>query len=194
MDGGEKKNKRRIVEAAAAVLGAVPERELNAVVLNKALFYLDLIALRDLGRDVTGSAYVALHQGPVVAKYKQRLISALESAGVAEQVQVGRAKPIRLKALPESTEPLAPDELRLVDEVASFVGKLTSTKASDLSHENPGWQIAYSAGQGQGSPPLPIDMLIAMQQVLDDDPWLSEDIDDETRAVAERSSSAELEW
>ena len=39
----------RLIEAAAAILNAAPDHRLNAVVLNKALFYLDLASLRDRG-------------------------------------------------------------------------------------------------------------------------------------------------
>ena len=72
----------RLMEAAAAILNAAPEHRLNAVVLNKALFYLDLASLRDRGEPVTHNSYIALQNGPVVAKYQQRLIEQLESRGM----------------------------------------------------------------------------------------------------------------
>lgn len=36
---------QRLLEAASAVLHAAPDHSLNAVVLNKVLFYLDLASL-----------------------------------------------------------------------------------------------------------------------------------------------------
>ena len=54
----------RLIEAAAAILNAAPDRRLNAVVLNKALFYLDLASLRDRGETVTHNSYIALEKGP----------------------------------------------------------------------------------------------------------------------------------
>lgn len=191
--GNKSEQRQRLLEAAVAVLQAVPGRKLNAVVLNKALFYLDLIALRDLGHPITGSAYVALQNGPVVAKYKKRLIQALKDEGLAEQLDAGPAKPIRLKTAPETFAFVGDRERELVAEIAQGVGRFTSTRASDFSHDNPGWQMAQETGKMRGHP-APIDMFIAMQQVLDDDPWLSEKLDDETRAIAERADRAELEW
>ena len=80
-----------LIEAASAVLNAAPNRRLNAVVLNavvlnKVLFYLDLDALRDRAETMTGNAYIAIQQGPVVAKYSQRLIGQLETRGIGRQI------------------------------------------------------------------------------------------------------------
>jgi hypothetical protein len=83
MDGPEKME--RLVEAAAAVLNAAPSHRLNTVVLNKVLFYLDLASLRDRATTVTGNTFVGIQQGPVVAKYPQRLIAQLEKRGIAKQ-------------------------------------------------------------------------------------------------------------
>lgn len=78
---------RRLIEAACAVLHAAPDRSLNAVVLNKALFYLDLASLRDRGETITHNSYIALQNGPVVAKYPQRLIKPLEEQGAGSAVR-----------------------------------------------------------------------------------------------------------
>src|SRR4051812_10790778 len=91
----------KLMETAMAVLQATPERQLKIVVLNKALFYLDLLALRDLGETVTGQEYVALPQGPVLDNYRTTLVNALTASGYAEQLHVRSwpdghlAKPIR---------------------------------------------------------------------------------------------------
>src|SRR5438045_86074 len=87
----------KLMEASMALLQGAPDSQLNIVVLNKGLFYLDLIALRDLGRTITGERYVALPQGPVVENYVHKIVRALESAGLAEQLEMGRRKPLRVK-------------------------------------------------------------------------------------------------
>lgn len=69
--------RNKLLEAAMALLQASPRQQLNVVVLNKALFYLDLHALRDYGTTVTDQEYVALPQGPVVDSYKEILIKPL---------------------------------------------------------------------------------------------------------------------
>ena len=64
----------KLMEASMALLQGAPDSQLNIVVLNKALFYLDLIALRDFGRTITGERYVALPQGPMVADYARKIV------------------------------------------------------------------------------------------------------------------------
>jgi Protein of unknown function (DUF4065) len=132
----------KLVEASMALLQASPEGQLNIVVLNKGLFYLDLMALRDLGRTITGACYVALPQGPVVDNYQQRIVRALESAGMAEQLEVGRAKPIRVKAPIEDFKHLSESEVVLASGLSKKIASMTSTTMSDFSHKNEGWILA----------------------------------------------------
>src|SRR5437773_2192449 len=93
--------RNKLLEAAMALLQASPRQQLNIVVLNKALFYLDLHALRDLGKTVTDQEYVALPQGPVVDSYKNILIKPLVEGGMAEQLREAAGeytwKPLRVK-------------------------------------------------------------------------------------------------
>jgi len=78
-----------------ALLQGAPAGQLNIVVLNKALFYTDLLALRDFGQTITQERYVALPQGPVIDNYAGKIVRALDAAGLAEQIEVGLAKPVR---------------------------------------------------------------------------------------------------
>ena len=94
MDTADQEKSLRLVEAAAVLLEGAPHHALNVTNLNKALFYLDLVALRDRGDTITRTTYLALTQGPVVAKYPTRLVQALENARLARQITSGMAKPI----------------------------------------------------------------------------------------------------
>lgn len=178
------------VEAAMALLQAAPESKLNVVVLNKAMFYLDLVALRDLGSTVTGSAYLGLKNGPVVAKYDTRLLRTLQDEGLARWVDNGMARPVVVVSPLVTFKALTASQQRLVPLVIKSLSRLSSTAASDLSHQNPGWQIAYRDGLERGRPPQPINMLIAMQQLADRDPWLTEELDSQTLRIAARGRSA----
>ena len=166
--------KTRLMEAAEALLSAAKDHELNVVNLNKALFYLDLHALRDLGHAVTGNTFIALEMGPVVAKYKQRLIKPLVEAGLAVQLQRGQARPVQLVKKTAHFEFLQKDEARIADKIGKWISSLSATDASKYSHENPGWDLAYSAGLKAHKTALPINLLIAMQQIAACDPWLNE--------------------
>jgi hypothetical protein len=190
---GEKE--QRLVEAAMAVLQATPKQELKIVLLNKALFYLDLIALRDTGDTVTHAAYIALQQGPVVAKYDERLIPALERRGLATQVMDGYAKPIRVKTQLTAFQYLTSELRSVAAEIGKEVADLTSTAASNFSHDNAGWQVAYNAGLGGGGKPKAINMTLAMQQLEDEsgdrDPWLDETPDKQLlKAFLEAAASS----
>jgi len=168
----------KLISAAAAILDEIESKQLNIVVLNKALFYLDLYALRDLGETVTGAQFVALKNGPVVASYKTRLVAALRDHGVAEQYleYSGYGKPVKLIDS-DKAEPLKNSEHRLVRDIAASFSGTTSAMAVDYSHHNPGWIAAKRKGVG-----TPINMLLAMQQLAHDDPWLDEELTEEEEA------------
>jgi len=90
---------------------------------------------------------------------------------------------------------LSEDELKIAERIAAKLSTLTSTKASDLSHQNVGWQIAYAAGLGSGSGGAKaIDMLVALQQLGNADPWLSEEPDEDLRAITDRAHEAATDW
>lgn len=183
-----------LLEAAMALLQASPGQRMNTVILNKALFYLDLLALRELGHAITGSAYVALDQGPVVAKYDKRLVDALAKAGLAEQQTQGMAKPIVVKNRIEKFDSLGDVEKNLVATVAKAISRFSSTEASDRSHNNPGWIAAYESGKKATGKPKVINMLVAMQELVDEDEWMTADLDDSTKDAVNRAGEAVRTW
>lgn len=193
--------RNKLLEAAMALLQASPGQQLNIVVLNKALFYLDLHALRDLGRTVTDQEYVALPQGPVVDSYKEVLVKPLVEANLAEQLQVsaGRysSKPIRVKHPVTTFVYLDEREQDLARHVsAGFLNSFISAAVSAFSHDNPGWKIAFSKHE-EGRPYAKIDMLLALQQLDGDDAaaaWLNEPLDADTLAICSAASSATMAW
>ncbi len=184
----------RLVETASAVLNAAPEHRLNAVVLNKALFYLDLASLRDCGETVAHNSYIALQNGPVVAKYEQRLIQQLESRGIAKQTREwDGAKPIVLESCPEHFQYLDADALILASAVTSFFASATSRETSNYSHENPGWGIAWNEYRRTGKP-VPINLRIALQQIIEDDPWMDTPLLDDDELLAAADAGDGEEW
>jgi hypothetical protein len=190
----------KLLEAAMALLQASPKQRLNIVVLNKALFYLDLHALRDLGRTVTDQEYVALPQGPVVDSYREILIKPLVEGGLAEQLQLPAgsytAKPIRVKQPIARFVYLSEQEQQLAKHVSTgFLNSFISAAISAFSHDNPGWRAANRRSE-KGRPPVKIDMLLALQQLGDDDDvaWLNEPLDADTMAICNEASSATILW
>lgn len=176
MDDPEKT--ARLIEAAVALLEGAPGRRMQITNLNKALFYLDLAALRDTGETITHNDYVAMDKGPVVNEYKT-LVKELAKRNLAHQDVVGLEQPVVLDE-PLKTYRYLDDFARsLAAQVASFVASHSAAGVSDLSHRNPGWQMAFNKSRGRKRAPAPIDMYLAMQQLADKDPWLVEEPDQE---------------
>jgi hypothetical protein len=184
----------RLIEAACAVLSVAPGRRLNAVVLNKALFYLDVASLRDRGTTITQNAYIAIHQGPVVAKYPQRLIGQLESRGHAKQLsEWDGSKPILLECAPEHFQFLDADTMALASAVTSFFAEMTSQQASRYSHDNPGWRTAWDDFRHTGRPKA-INLHIALQQIVEDDPWMEAPLIDDDTILAAADADHGVDW
>lgn len=183
--------KQKLTDAAAAILARAPNNELNIVVLNKALFYVDLVSLRDHGSTLTENTYIALENGPVVAKYPQRLVKRLAEAGIAEQAERwDGAKPMVLIAEQDAADFLTP-HLDAISRVTEHFSKMTSEAASDYSHKNPGWSLAWRSSRESGKP-SPINMMIALQQIVEDDPWTSAPLmPDERKTIIQAAEDGE---
>jgi hypothetical protein len=200
MLAAESKNDRweRLVESAVEALGAAPHHKLNIVVLNKTLFYADLLSMRDLGHSITRCRYVALPQGPVVEKYDKKLVGALTSRGLAKQLNDGMAKPLELVGEPPESHLISAAEVSIVRQVVAEFDGVTSTKLSNFSHENIGWKCAYESGIGAGEKrPHLVNMMLALQQVLDwteEDDWLSTPLDHVEQAAVRASWQEAKQW
>lgn len=180
----------RLIEATVALLESAPSQRLQVTNLNKALFYLDLVALRDTGETLTRCRYVALEQGPVVDGYRDKLIPALVKKGLAHQDEVGKEKPVVLTRAIDSYR-FMDDHLRAAAaQVAGYVAGKSAAGISRTSHGNPGWQIAYEHGSGINASPKPINMLVAMQQIMDTDPWMAAPPDEECEAAFQEATKA----
>jgi len=184
MNASEKKE--RLIEAACALLDAAPSKRLKTTNLNKALFYLDLIALRDYGATITGCEYRAFENGPVVNRYKEALIDELVGRNLAKQDEEGMSKPLVLQTCISSFRYIDDEQRECAANIARHIGGIDARKASDLSHKNPGWREARRRGDC-----ATIDMFLAMQQVMDKDPWLDESLTpDELEALSSSSDSS----
>ncbi|MEO6594917.1 MAG: type II toxin-antitoxin system antitoxin SocA domain-containing protein [Planctomycetota bacterium] len=150
-----------------AILQATADRQLGITVMNKALFYADLCGLRDTGHLITQSGYIALPQGPVVNHYERALVRDLDRLGLAEQTTDGWEKPLVVRCELDRYEALSKEEVGIAQLVARKIHRKTAAWVSDYSHENDGWIRAFRQGTGSG-----IDMIIALQQIMENDPWL----------------------
>ena len=180
----------RLIEAASAILNAAPDRRLNIVVLNKALFYLDLASLRDRGATITHNAFIAIQHGPVIAKYPKRLVGQLEGLGIAKQIS---SKPIVLESCRPHFNFLDSDAMILASAVTNFFADASSRQASDYSHENAGWKRAWVESQRTGKPSV-VNMRVAMQQIIEADPWMELPLIDDEQLLAAADNADGDDW
>ena len=174
----------RVAEAAMAILQATPAGQLGITVMNKALFYADLCALRNLGETITRVGYFALPQGPVLNHYERSLVKLLERLGLAEQTMDGWEKPLVARRRADPFELITDEEVGIAQLVSRRVHGKSAAWVSDYSHENEAWISAFRAGTGTS-----INMISALQQVIEDDPWVDEPADAEVTRVLNRASA-----
>lgn len=149
--------------------------------LNKALFYLDVLWFRDHGETLTGASYVAIDHGPVVDNYRTELIGPLLESGTVAENRVEYGPGMTAMPLALCTVPAPPEDEHLellARRVADFASGRTAVDLSAVSHENPGWRAAIARGKG-----TTINMMLAIQQMEPEDPWLTEPL---TEADTER--------
>ena len=185
---------KRLTEIAAAVLSGAKDRKLNKTNLNKALFYLDLYSLCHWGKTLSDSPYMALEMGPVVAKYKQRLVKPLVNSGLAEELKEGMAEPLRLIKELENFEFLNERAIQKAKEFGLTCSQMSAAEISKRSHLNPGWAIAYANGLKKRQPAKPINLLIAMQELDDQDVWVDQKLtmDEKASVTAAEAGKGEV--
>jgi uncharacterized phage-associated protein len=185
------KPRRRLAETAAFLLaeagGALP-----IVSVNKGLFYSDLRALRDLGHQITEAKYIALKAGPVVCAYERHVIDALERTGIAQQEELeDGSKPLYL-ITDFAPKALTADEQEIVRAIAKWAKSESPTELSNFSHKTPAWQKAWNSACAGKALNRDIDMMLALQQIVEADPWLDVAPSSEERSlfVAAHASDA----
>lgn len=161
-----------LIEAAAVVLAGSPGKQLTVPALLDALFFLDLESLRDCGRTITNATYLATNDGAVVRDYERILLETMIAAGIVTLEYDDESKKVLLSNLLENFSHLQPGEID-----RAFRATSVAWKAQD----NLGWQIAFANNGGSV-----IDMNIALQQVVDPDPWLDEPFTAEELRVVRR--------
>lgn len=180
---------RRLVEAIMAVLQNAPGEKLLVTQLNKAVFYLDLFTLRDYGFPLSQATFVALERGPVIDDYKD-VIADLAACGLAEQLDYGMDKPVRVKRPLTAFRFVHGEMFKLAALVAKKCAEYRAVDLSDYSHKNVGWQVAYNAGQAKKLQAKRIDLNLALQQIGDDDdPWMNADLTDSEISLVDQAAA-----
>lgn len=80
-----------------------------------------------------------------------------------------------------------------VSDVTSFFADSTSRIASEFSHRNPGWQLAWNQYQRDGKP-VAVNMRIALQQIIEADPWMLRPISDGNQMLSNADAAIGEDW
>ena len=115
----------------------------GATKLNKVVYFAEFAHVRRHGAPISGCEFKKLRQGPAPRRLlpvRDRMVE----AGEAELRTVDflgwqqhRLVPLR----PADTGVFSAEELQTIDDVLEQLRDLTARQVSDLSHEDPGWEL-----------------------------------------------------
>ncbi|WP_080800259.1 type II TA system antitoxin MqsA family protein [Arabiibacter massiliensis] len=133
----------RVREAIVYLAGHV--RDLYRTKLNKALFYLDFAAFRDLGAGVTGLRYAKADFGPVPDQFELLLAALVDGSALSLREQ-GDGQVLVAGREPDLAA-FSLEETSLLDAVVVFANGFASSSAlSAYSHEERGWSETELGG------------------------------------------------
>jgi hypothetical protein len=115
----------------------------GAVKLNKVLFFAEFGHMREHGVPISGADYQKLEWGPAPRPLRpvRRALVERGEARLEEHTYRGRTQERLIPVRPARPGALSADEQRSVREAISTLRGLNGTEASDLSHEELGWQM-----------------------------------------------------
>ena len=119
------------------------DRAGGATKLNKVLFFTEFTHLRRHRAVITGCEFQKLPHGPAprqLVPVRRRLVD----QGAAELVTedfLGRPQQRLVPRRPADLSIFTEVEMATVDDVLDQLGGLTGTQVSELSHDEPGWQL-----------------------------------------------------
>lgn len=115
----------------------------GAVKVNKVLFFAEFAHMRLTGHPITGAPYQKLRYGPAPRRLlpvRDRLVNSGSAELVAETV-LGRLQHRLVPKRPAKRQMFTETELQTVKEAVAFLKGRTGAEASELSHDEPGWQL-----------------------------------------------------
>lgn len=119
------------------------DRAGGATKLNKVLFFAEFTHFRRHGQVISGCEFQKLEHGPApreLVPVRSRLIDAGEATLVAEDF-LGRVQHRLVPLRDPDLAVFSADELDTITDVLHQLEGYTARQVSDLSHEEPGWQL-----------------------------------------------------
>jgi len=128
------------------------DRAGGATKLNKVLFFAEFTHLRRHRAVITGCEFQKLPHGPAprqLLPVRKRLLASGE-AEIQEEDFLGRPQHRLVPLRQADLSVFDPEERRTIDDVLDQLAGLTARQVSDLSHEEPGWELTE---HGETIPP-----------------------------------------
>lgn len=126
-------------------IGANPHvRDLGETKLWKLIYFIDVAALRELGRTLTGSDFIRYEHGPVPSRGEKSLKQLNRDGDISivqEQFPAYRINRV-VASTPPAEKLFSADELQLIGRICRAYGGRTATYLSELSHREPAWHYA----------------------------------------------------
>lgn len=120
------------------------------VKLAKVLFYSDFDVYRDQGESLTGATYIRMPRGPFPRQLGEAE-KALEATGQVVLEHEGKDEYEEKRIVPQGSPPelgglFEQWQLLTVDARIKEIQSASARRASDLSHDHPGWRLASENG------------------------------------------------
>ena len=107
--------------------------------LNKVLFYIDFLSYREHGIAISGLSYNAIEFGPVPMRW-DRVYSAFDEVVPLHKMVEKQECTVLAAEAPADISMFSAEELAVIDTVCEKLKKMSATKVSELSHQEPAWQ------------------------------------------------------
>ena len=128
---------RNIILYLAERVGARPN--VGETVFYKLIYFVETLALKELGRSIAGEQFYKRQYGPVPVSFTS-LTNDMIATNQLDRVRGYYYTYMQTKYLPR-VEPtgLTDEERGIMDKVIAFLGDKSATELSDLSHEDTPW-------------------------------------------------------
>lgn len=128
----------------------VDDENFGRVKLAKVLFYSDFDVYRDQGESLTGATYIRMPRGPFPRQLGQAE-KALEATGQVVLEHEGKDEYEEKRIVPQGSPPELGGlferwQLLTVDARIKEIQSASARRASELSHDHPGWRLASEDG------------------------------------------------
>jgi uncharacterized phage-associated protein len=171
----QKFNSEKTIEAAA-VIARYEGKRISRLRLLKLLYIADRLAIKRRGRPLLGSKSVAMDHGPLHSDIYDMIKGEHPSSPRWSRffTTIGK-RDLRLTREPENLS-LSRSEIDLLNQTAEQYSELNDWQLSELTHEFPEWNAAYSGGTSR---PIELEDIIKAVDRGDDLESIVQDLADD---------------